>query len=276
MNATEIVIRKMQCNGGLQVCQLFAEGIGEPRESAKMHSHREVLAPNVANRQNRFPNRFIETNAIFSIIEYNHPMKQAGLPFSVHDKKQLAALTSSARQEIVDVLSQMGTVSVSELATTLGRPADAVYYHLRVLKQAGLVLRAGYRGQGVRKEELIRTVSPNLQLQYQPGKGGNGKQVTAIVGSMLRLGIRDFHHAFQSGDARVSGSGRELWALRKTGWLMPTEIVNLNRSIEGLAKAVSKPRGRGRLYGITVLLTPLDHRARTSSKKSTSRRSRNK
>jgi DNA-binding transcriptional ArsR family regulator len=203
-------------------------------------------------------------------------MEQAGLPFIIQDKKQLSTLASSARQEIADVLSQMGTVSVGELAATLGRPADALYYHLRLLKQAGLVLRAGYRGQGVRKQEVIRTVSSDLQLRYQPGKGGNGKQVTAIVGSMLRLGIRDFHHAFQSGDARVSGSGRELWALRKTGWLTREEIVNLNRSIEGLAKAVSKPRGQGRLYGITVLLTPLDHRARASSKKSTSRRSRNK
>jgi DNA-binding transcriptional ArsR family regulator len=203
-------------------------------------------------------------------------MKQAGLRFIIQDKKQLTALTSSARQEIVDVLSQMRTVSVGELAATLGRPADALYYHLRVLKQAGLVLRAGYRGQGVRKEELIRTVSSALQLQYQPGRGGNGKQVTAIVGSMLRLGMRDFHHAFQGGDARVSGTGRELWALRKTGWLTPEEIVNLNRSIEALATAVSKPRGRGRLYGITVLLTPLDHRARASSKKSTSRKSRSK
>jgi DNA-binding transcriptional ArsR family regulator len=186
-------------------------------------------------------------------------MKQTGLAFIVQDKKQLTALTSSARQEIVDVLSQMGTVSVGELAATLGRPADALYYHLRVLKQAGLVLRAGYRGQGVRKEELIRTVSSDLQLQYQPGKGGNGKQVTAIVGSMLRLGIRDFQHAFQRGDARVSGSGRELWALRKTGWLTPGEIVNLNRSIEGLAKAVSKPRGRkaGRLLQLPHSVTQI-------------------
>jgi DNA-binding transcriptional ArsR family regulator len=203
-------------------------------------------------------------------------VKDTGLPFVVQDKKHLAALTSSSRQEIVDVLSQMGTVSVGELAATLGRPADALYYHLRVLKQSGLVLRAGYQGQGVHKEELIRTVSSGLKLQYRPGKSGNGKQINAIVGSMLRLGIRDFQHAFQRGEARVSGSGRELWALRKTGWLTPEEIVSLSQSIEALAKAVSKPRGRGRLYGITVLLTPLDHRARASRKKSTSRNLRSK
>lgn len=203
-------------------------------------------------------------------------MKQTGLPFIVQDKRQLSALTSSARQEIVDVLSQMGTVSVGELAATLGRPADALYYHLRVLKEAGLVLRAGYRGQGVYEEELIRTVSSDLKLRYQLGKGGNSKQINAIVGSMLRLGIRDFRHAFRIGAAQVSGSGRELWALRKTGWLTPEEIVNLNQAMEGLAKAVSKPQGPGRLYGITVLLTPLDHRGRMGSKKSASRKSRSK
>jgi hypothetical protein len=32
--------------------------------------------------------------------------------------------------------------------------------------------------------------------------------------------------------------------------------------MERLTRAVSKPHGRGRLYGITILLTPLDHRRR--------------
>jgi DNA-binding transcriptional ArsR family regulator len=195
-------------------------------------------------------------------------MKAHQPSFVVQTKKQFAALASSARQEIVDVLSQMGTVSVGELAATLGRPADSLYYHLRVLKQAGLVLRAGYRGEGVHKTELIRTVAPEIQLQYKLGRSGNGREINAIVGSMLRLGIRDFHRAFQSGNARVSGSGRELWAMRKTGWLTSEDVVSLNSSIRNLAKAASKPLGRGRLYGITVLLTPLDHRSRTSTRKS--------
>ena len=145
-------------------------------------------------------------------------MKPGANAYFVRAKKQFAALASSARQEIVDVLSQMGTVSASELASVLGRPADAVYYHLRVLKRVDLVLHAGYRNQGRRREELFRTVSPDVRLQYETGSGGNVREVTAIVGSMLRLGIRDFRRAFQSGNSRVSGSRRELWALRTTGW----------------------------------------------------------
>jgi DNA-binding transcriptional ArsR family regulator len=198
-------------------------------------------------------------------------MEHGHRPQLVKNQKQLAALTSSVRQEIVDALSQMGTVPASQLAATLGRPADALYYHLRVLKKAGLVLHAGFQGAGVRKEELIRSVSSDLKLDYKPGKGGNKREITSIVGSMLRLGIRDFQHAFQSDGVVVSGPGRELWALRRTGWLTSDEILSVNRAIEGLVRSVSKPRGEGRLYGITVLLTPLDHRAR-KRKKETGRR----
>ncbi len=195
-------------------------------------------------------------------------MTQNQDPHLVREKKQLAVLASSIRQEMMDALSQMGAVPVSELATTLGRPADALYYHLRVLKKAGLVLSAGYQGEGVRREELIESVSSDLRLRYEPGKGGNAREIISIIGSMLRLGIRDFRHAFESEGVCVSGPGRELWALRRTGRLMPDEILGVNRAIEELAGAVSKPRGKGRLYGITILLTPLDHRARKSPKAS--------
>jgi hypothetical protein len=72
---------------------------------------------------------------------------------------------------------------------------------------------------------------------------------------MLRMGIRDFRRSFQGTDVIVSGPYRELWALRKTGRLTLADIAGVNRSIERLKRAVSKPHSRGRLYGITVLLT---------------------
>jgi DNA-binding transcriptional ArsR family regulator len=158
------------------------------------------------------------------------------------------------------MLSQMGTVPVAELSAALGRPADAIYYHLRALERAGLVIRAGSRKQGKRQAALFRTISPDLSLEYQVGPKGNAREITAIVSSMLRLGARDFRRAFQRGGATVSGPRRELWALRRAGWLTPEEMIKVNRSIESLASAVSRPRGKGRLYAITVVLTPVDHR----------------
>lgn len=189
-------------------------------------------------------------------------MKMAVQRYIIRKQKQLAALASAARQEIVDVLTEAGTLSVAEIAVILGRPADALYFHLRALKLAGLIRQAGYRYRGRRKEALFQTISPDLRLQYEPRSEPNRRAVTAIVSSMLRLGIRDFRRAFQRGDVMVAGGHRELWGLRRVSRLTLPQLAAVNRSIERVRQTTSKPKGRGRLYAVTVVLTPLDHRRR--------------
>jgi DNA-binding transcriptional ArsR family regulator len=177
---------------------------------------------------------------------------------------------SAARQEIVDVLAQMGTVSVAELAVTLGRPADALYYHLRILRAAGLVREEGYRLVQGKREALFRTVGSELSIDYERSRRKSVQAVTAIVSSMLRLGIRDFRQAIRDKNVVVSGPGRDLWALRTTGWLEAKDVLGINRSMQRLRDAVTHPRGRGELYGITILLTPLNRQRGVSSRKSKS------
>lgn len=188
--------------------------------------------------------------------------------YVIRGRKQLSVLAAAARQELIDILAGMGPVSVAEIAATLGRPADALYFHLRALKRAGLVEQVGYRSRGGRQEALFRTIAPELRLQYEPRNPVNRQGITDIVSSMLRLGIRDFRRAFQRGDAMVTGNCRELWALRKAGRLSLAQIRDINRSIEQLVRHLKRPQGKGRLYGITVLLTPLDHRGRENKHKS--------
>jgi DNA-binding transcriptional ArsR family regulator len=178
----------------------------------------------------------------------------------IRNEKQLAALATAARQEIVDVLEQMGTVSVAELAAALGRPADSLYFHLRALTRVGLVRNAGYRARPGGKEALYRTFAPELRLHYEQRNAANRKAVSAIVASMLRLAIRDFRRSFQRGNVRVSGAHRELWSLRKVGRLSRAQLAQLNHRIKELVKEVCAHRGHGRLYAVSVILTPLDHR----------------
>jgi DNA-binding transcriptional ArsR family regulator len=178
----------------------------------------------------------------------------------IHTSAQLKALAAAARQEIVDVLEQVGTVSVAELAAAIGRPADALYFHLRALARVGLVRHAGYRTRRGGKEALFCTIKPALQLAYEPRNAANRVGVSAIVASMMRLANRDFRRSFGFGQVVVSGGRRELWALRRVGHLSPTQLARVNRRIQGLADDVAAPRGSGRLYAVTVILTPLDHR----------------
>lgn len=178
----------------------------------------------------------------------------------IASKRQLAALAAAARQELVDVLSEMGVVSVAELAAALDRPADALYFHLRALVRAGLVKCVRYRKRNGRSEALYRTFAPQLQLRYEPRRTANREAISAIVASMLRLGTRDFSRALGAGNVAVSGPRRELWALRKAGRISSGQLTNLNRRIQALADCMSAQSQKGRLYAVTILLTPLDHR----------------
>jgi DNA-binding transcriptional ArsR family regulator len=180
-------------------------------------------------------------------------------PHRVRAPKQLAALVAPARQEIVDALEQLGTASVAELAATLGRPADALYFHLRALVRAGLVRGAGSRARTGGTEALYRTIAPTLQLKYEPG---NRTTIAAIVASMLRLATRDFARSLARGDVVVDGPRRELHALRKVGRLSAPQLARLNRGIAALVREITASPGRGRLYAVTLTVTPLDHRTR--------------
>ena len=56
------------------------------------------------------------------------PFMTGAQTYLIRSEKQLAALTAATRQELVDVLERLGTVSVRELAAALGRPADALNF----------------------------------------------------------------------------------------------------------------------------------------------------
>lgn len=192
-------------------------------------------------------------------------MPQANSLYVIASKKQLSALASASRQEILDVLTQMGSVSVAGLAATLDRPPDALYYHLRILRRAGLVENVGERKTKRRQEALFRAIARDLQIDYDLARRNNEKILTAVASSMLRLGIRDFRRAIRSNSVIVSGKQRELWAARKTGWLRKGDLHGVLKSIRRLGRSVARPRGNGQLYGITILLTPLNRRRKVKN-----------
>lgn len=191
---------------------------------------------------------------------------------------QVRALTSTLRQDIVDLVQAMRQASVPELATQLGRPADALYYHVRALQRAGLLVEAGARRRGRHAEVLYSTPDPSrrLILKYRAG----GKTATApmrtLVASMLRSARTEFDAAIGDADCIVDGPRRELWAGRAKGWLTPAELARVNRHLMQLDKLLSAPRSakRNRLYSLQFVLTPSTARRDEATLPPTSRRRR--
>src|SRR4051812_29395184 len=124
--------------------------------------------------------------------------QQSRKPFLIRRTDQIAAIASPLRQEILDALQAAGPQSIAELAQILARPADGLYYHIRALLKAGLVVEHGARPTG-RRRETIYDVPGDLRMVYRPGDSKNAAAVTKAAAAMLRLTSRDFAHAFRAG-----------------------------------------------------------------------------
>src|SRR5689334_6560879 len=162
----------------------------------------------------------------------------------ISDAAAIAALASPVRQELFDTLEALGGVAtIAELAEQLGRPADGLYYHVDLLRRAGLLVAApAGRSRAGRSERRYRIPARpgRVGLGYRPREPRNVAAVRAVVGGMLRIARRDFDRALV-GDVVVDGPRRELWAARGTGWVSDAELAALNRLLVQLTQLLRRP-----------------------------------
>jgi DNA-binding transcriptional ArsR family regulator len=178
----------------------------------------------------------------------------------------IALLASPLRQELVDTLQALGgEASVAELAVQLGRPADGLYYHLRLLTRGGLLAERRGRsraGRGERRYRIAVAPGGRLRLVYRPADRANRAAVARVAGGMLRIAGRDFRAALATPGVATRGPRRELWAARNQGWLSAAELAEVNRLLLRINQLLDRPRARGRdrLLSLCFVLAPLPAR----------------
>jgi DNA-binding transcriptional ArsR family regulator len=178
--------------------------------------------------------------------------------FVIRELRQIRALGAPARQAIVDALETMGPCSAFELGQVLGRTSDRLYYHLQILKRAGIVRSRRERNAAGRLQERFDLPGRPTRLRYAPSDSKNVAAITKVVGAALRDAHRAFGKAFTK-DAVVQGGGRTLWAGRRTGWLTVREVRRLNVLLHQMIGILERPRhGRrsARLYSFTFAFSP--------------------
>lgn len=147
-------------------------------------------------------------------------------PVYVETVAQLRALAAPARQEICDCLATVGAATVNELAEHLGRPADALYFHVRRLVKVGLVVELDREKTGRHVTSRYDLAARPLKLKY---RRSTKKQVEKVIGAATRAGLRDFEHSYdQLAESQVEGQ-RDLWAGRAKGWLTTDEVARVNQ-----------------------------------------------
>ncbi len=177
---------------------------------------------------------------------------------AVENAGEIEVLASPTRIELIDTLEALGgDASVAELADHLGRAADGLYYHLRQLAAAGLVIEES-TADG--KRYRPRSRGEGLRLRYRPGATANAKAVGQVAASVLRIAGRDFARALADPSTKVEGPLRELWAARGKGWVGAAELGEINRLLTRLTMLLRRPRSatRDRLIVLSWTLAPID------------------
>lgn len=178
----------------------------------------------------------------------------------VRNPQQVRLLGSAVRQELVDTLAALGgEADVAELAEQLGRPADGLYYHLRVLAAGGLLEEVPAIDGSERRYRLASGAGTSLRLAYDLGAGGNAPELRGFARSLLQIAGRDFENGLADEQVVVFGAGRELWASRNKGWVSRDDLKEINALLERLSALTSQPKqaGRERLVSLAFVLSPI-------------------
>lgn len=186
-------------------------------------------------------------------------------PRAISDPMRIEVLASSVRQEIVDTLSALGgEASVSELAQHIGRYMDGMYYHLRLLCNAGLVVEIEANNSRDRRFRLPGRRGVPLRLAYRPTVEGNIDALRTYVDGLLQVTAQDFKEALAIPNVVTSGNRRQLWAARNKGWVSRDDLEEINRLLERLCEIASQPRSDSRslLVSLAFALAPATVRAK--------------
>lgn len=170
-------------------------------------------------------------------------------------------LGSPLRQAILDTVSADGPLSVAELSAVFRRPPDRLYYHVKRLLAAGLLVSGPTTGGG--REARFDVAGRPMFIRYTPRESANRRAVVVVMDGMLRAARQDFIRGFRA-DVEGEGSRRRLWASRVEGTITEAEVERLNRLLsEAIALVMSgrrRPNAGARAHQLTWVSSPARER----------------
>lgn len=183
---------------------------------------------------------------------------------------QIRSLRSPVRQEIVDALEAAGPATMAELARSLGRRPDALYFHVRQLLNVALLKELAPKREGRHVAAVYDLAWRPMRLSYESGV--SGQSLAAVVGAAMRLAVRDFAAAARVKPSVAAAAGRppHLWGARRVGWLAPQDIGRVNRLLEEASEILrqGRPQRGSRAMSLSFVLSP-SHRDQKNKGEST-------
>ena len=197
-------------------------------------------------------------------------------PYRIEQLQQIRALASPLRQDLVDAVASDGPCTIAELAERVGRPADALYHHVRRLVATGLLVQESVRRATGRPAVRLAVPGRPMMVAYDQRAKTNVAASSDVVATMLRSERRGFARALAAPGVRTWGPRRNLWGSRAQGWLTSQEVATVNALLTKLLTVFlqrkSARRNGSTLHEFTFVLAPARVVTRASARRTRRRK----
>ena len=173
------------------------------------------------------------------------PRRATAKPYYVETTKQLLAMGTPGREEIVDAVGAIGPCSVPEIARFVGRPRNALYYHIRELRDCGLLIESKVQRDGVKTTSLYDVPGRPVIVRYDLSTPRTRKAVVQIARARFRSGERGFVRACKPSLAVTEGPTRNLWVAHWKGRLNEEHLLEANRLFNELVDLFGRAANSG-------------------------------
>lgn len=174
--------------------------------------------------------------------------------------RQLMVLAAAGREDIIDAVAVLGPSTVPDIARYLGRTRNSLYYHVKVLRKAGLLVEEKVQRDGVKTTARYDLPGRPMIVKYDLSSLRSRRAVVSLGRRRFRAGERAFVRGCKREDAVVEGPGRNLWISHWKGWLSDDEVVEVNRLFHSLVDLYRRSSrtdgGREKPYAITFAIAP--------------------
>lgn len=191
-------------------------------------------------------------------------------PYVVTSLKQLLVLASPGREDIIDAVAVSGPSTVSELSEFLGRSRHSLYYHVRALRDSGLLVETLHAAKGRKTTARYDLPGRALVVRYDLTTKRSRNAVVALGRARFRSAARGFVRACHPDFAVIEGPRRNLWVAHWKGWLTDADLESANdlfgRLVDLFQGEKGKPRAGRKAHELTFAIAPVLPRGGKSRK----------
>ncbi len=169
-------------------------------------------------------------------------------------------MIAPARVEIVEAMRCAAPCGIAEIGELLGRPADGLYRHIRLLMQAGIVREVGFGKVGRRTEQVFDLTASDYRIAFADSTGAAERTAIAETVSVFARSVSRYAGKAAAARALVlEPEKRNLLIDYDLTWLEPDAVKQL-RTLVGRIHALcerGRRRRKGELYVNLCTLMPV-------------------